>query len=1146
MTTFALLLPQAAHASTDTRPAPVSLPSGSGATQVRFVSYHGLRVTVPAIWPVIDLTRHPQTCVRLDRAALYLGSSGAQPDCPAHAVGRADTIWLKPTTAGRENLLASREVRVGTLPALAGASPVNHEKHARFVARSVDLEATWGASSGTVDRVLASVEGSPGPSAPTTKPTPPAAASTSGGPATAGTAAPAGTKGTAATKPGPVTAGTSTAAQSALVAGSTFTGMAFDACSAPSISTMTSWLASPYRSVGVYIGGAMRACGDGNLSASWVSQVHSKGWGLLPIYVGLQAPCVTQSGLSTISASQAGAQGRAGAADAVAKAKFFGLGPGTPIYFDMESYNAAVAGCSTTVLTFMSAWTSALHSLGYKSGAYGSSASLMVDMSRATGFVAPDNVWFAHWNGLQNTSDASSYPSFPNTRWSAHQRVHQYSGGFNQKWGGVSVNIDANWVDAAVAGSPVPVAYGTNVLGPGSNGFVFTGSMAYWRPEAPAGLKKMAYWTYSSGSTEGNGATWSPKLSPGVYDVQANIPLTGSTAKAPYTIRDAAGTTTRVLNQGSRKGYVSLGTHRVLAGRPISVHVGDNDATSTSTQIGVDAMAFRLVGTPPGLPVSVSATAGDARATVRWGAAAANGSPVTSYTVKATPGGATASVSGSATSLVLTGLTNGTAYRFTVTAASAVGSGAPSAPSAAVVPSSRTLPMAPSGVSAAPGSTQATVSWTAPASNGGSAITRYSVRVLNGVPSSQVGLPRTVATGATRLTVTGLANGTAYRFTVAAANATGTGPASAPSAPITPRTVPGAPRSVSAAPGSTQAALWWTAPASNGGAPITGYTVRVLNAGTNVQAGPLRPAVAGTTSVTIAGLVNGTRYAFQILARNAAGPGPYSALSSPATPITTAAVTRLSDFTRDGITDLVARDATGTLWLYPGNGSGGLLARRKMGSGWNTLTAIVTPGDVNGDGIADVIGRTSAGALWLYPGNAAGTLVTRRRIGSGWGGYTITSAANLNGAGSPDLLARDPSGNLWLYPLSGNAVFGRRTVVATGWGSKASILGPGDVSGDGKADVLARDAAGSLWLYRGNGSGAIGAGVLVGTGWPGGATGQQMTALVTHGNGDRAGGNDLVTRSSAGVLWLYPGNNAGGFGPPRVIGTGWQAMTYLG
>jgi hypothetical protein len=215
--------------------------------------------------------------------------------------------------------------------------------------------------------------------------------------------------------------------------------------------------------VGVYIGGSQRACGDGNLSAAWVAAVNAMGWRLIPTYVGPQAPCVNQSGLGTISASSPSAQGVANARDAVTQAMRFGMGPGTPIYYDMEAYNPS-AGCSNTVTSFISGWTSGLHALGYKSGAYGSTGSLMTDLSSrvgSSGFAAPDDVWFAHWNGAANTSDQGSYPGFPDAYWT-HQRVHQYSGNLSQSWGGVGVSIDADWVDGAVSGTPTTVAISKN------------------------------------------------------------------------------------------------------------------------------------------------------------------------------------------------------------------------------------------------------------------------------------------------------------------------------------------------------------------------------------------------------------------------------------------------------------------------------------------------------------------------------------------------------------------------------------------------------------------------------------------------------------------------------------------------------------
>src|SRR5450756_2019322 len=193
--------------------------------------------------------------------------------------------------------------------------------------------------------------------------------------------------------------------------------------------------------------------------------------------------------------------------------------------------------------------------------------------------------------------------------------------------------------------------------------------------------------------------------------------------------------------------------------------------------------------TVPAAPVNVTATAGDKSATVSWSAPADGGSPITSYTV--TPFiGATAQpptvVTGSppATSASVTGLADGTAYTFTVTAANGVGTGQASAASSPVTPVAPTAPAAPGGVTAVAGNQSAAVTWTAPA-NGGSLITMYTVTpYLAGVAQS----PTQVADSppATTATVTGLTNGGSYTFTVSASNVAGTGAASTPSAPVTP------------------------------------------------------------------------------------------------------------------------------------------------------------------------------------------------------------------------------------------------------------------------------------------------------------------------------------------------------------------------
>jgi hypothetical protein len=271
------------------------------------------------------------------------------------------------------------------------------------------------------------------------------------------------------------------------------------------------------------------------------------------------------------------------------------------------------------------------------------------------------------------------------------------------------------------------------------------------------------------------------------------------------------------------------------------------------------------------VPTAILATAGNAQATVAWTAPASNGgSPITGYTITSNPAGVNLSVPAPATSVTVTGLTNGTAYTFTVTASNAAGTSAASTPSNSVTPV--TVPGVPNGVSASAGDAQATVSWIAPASTGGSAISAYTITAAPGGQSVTVPAP------AGTTTIKGLTNGTTYSFTVSAINAAGAGPASKASNSVTPITVPGAPTTVAALPGSGEASVSWAAPASDGGSPITSYTVTSSPAGASVT-------VPGTaTSATLIGLSNGTAYTFTVVAKNAAGSSPASAASNSVVP----------------------------------------------------------------------------------------------------------------------------------------------------------------------------------------------------------------------------------------------------------------------
>jgi hypothetical protein len=232
-----------------------------------------------------------------------------------------------------------------------------------------------------------------------------------------------------------------------------FTGLGFDACAAPSRRSMAAWGSSPYRAIGVYIGGSNRACSQPNLSASWVGEQVDRGWHLIPTYVGLQAPTSSCISCAELNGAGAASQGAAAASDAVADARAIAIGPGSPIYFDMESYTRTGSATAAT-MTFLAAWTTRLHALGYTSGVYSSSASGIADLAArwGTGYTQPDDLWIANWNGARNTAD----PYVPARAWSDHQRIHQYRGGHNETYGGVTINIDSDYVEGATVGEALP------------------------------------------------------------------------------------------------------------------------------------------------------------------------------------------------------------------------------------------------------------------------------------------------------------------------------------------------------------------------------------------------------------------------------------------------------------------------------------------------------------------------------------------------------------------------------------------------------------------------------------------------------------------------------------------------------------------
>lgn len=223
----------------------------------------------------------------------------------------------------------------------------------------------------------------------------------------------------------------------------------FDTCTAPSLQTMRAWRHT-YSATAIYIGGVEMGCDYGNLSASWVQRVRQMGWSLIPVYVGLQAPCDSFS--QKIQPSHAAPEGTSSAEAAVLDARSFGIGQGAPIYFDMEAYNSGNKVCRDSVLSFLNQWTRQLHARGYVSGVYSSASSAAEDLGSATSIYGhplakPDSVWYALWDKRPNLA---GMPYLLNSWWNPGRRIKQYQGPHWVKLGGVKLNIDSDWVGGAV------------------------------------------------------------------------------------------------------------------------------------------------------------------------------------------------------------------------------------------------------------------------------------------------------------------------------------------------------------------------------------------------------------------------------------------------------------------------------------------------------------------------------------------------------------------------------------------------------------------------------------------------------------------------------------------------------------------------
>ena len=388
------------------------------------VTFEGVSLRVPASWPVVSFAADPSACPRLDVHAVYLGTPGPDPVCPAGLVGRSEAVMIGPIgrSGGGQRAAPSGQRGSAAGSAAAASQSVSRTITDQLPGAGVQVSISYRASRALADQIRSSIR----------------VIRTGRARSAAGASAGA-------------SARRASARASRAVQQSVFTGSGFDSCAAPSAGVMTKWLASSYRAAGIYIGGVNRACAQANLTPSWLTGIVSQGWHYFPIYPGLQSSCVLASGDATISTAHAAAEGKAAADDAAARAASLGIGRGTPLSFDMEAYGPA---CNSQVTTFLSAWDAELHVRGYSAGIYESFSNIGALISAAGSITEPDVIYYADWDGKATTMS----PYMPSNMWTNHARIHQYQGGHLETHGGATIDIDSDQLDVSLSGGTVPPA----------------------------------------------------------------------------------------------------------------------------------------------------------------------------------------------------------------------------------------------------------------------------------------------------------------------------------------------------------------------------------------------------------------------------------------------------------------------------------------------------------------------------------------------------------------------------------------------------------------------------------------------------------------------------------------------------------------
>lgn len=543
----------------------------------------------------------------------------------------------------------------------------------------------------------------------------------------------------------------------------------------------------------------------------------------------------------------------------------------------------------------------------------------------------------------------------------------------------------------------------------------------------------------------------------------------------------------------------------------------------------------------PSAPLEVAGTLnGTGSIALRWTRPGdSGGGEITGYRIEqstdtgATWTTATADTGSNALSGVVNGLTNGTAYVFRVTAKNSAGFGSASDRSHPVTPAvTVTVAGAPTGLTATGGDTQATLAFTAPASNGGASITAYGVQYSTDAGTTWLPSGADLATGSGTVrvssltsltpTVTGLTNGSAVIFRVRAVNSAGNGSYSSNSNSVTPAgavTVPGAPTTLAATQVGTGSAsagglrwdISWAAPGSNGGSAITGYTVERFD-GTNWVSVGTTGGSATTLAYTVPQALYGTSVQLRVRAANSVGSSANSttltqtAWNTPATP--------------SAPTSSVSGQTISLSWTAPTN-NGTAVVDYKVEVSTNA-----------GSTWADVTGSPFAGTSASLTGQSAGTYVFRVSARNAVG---LSSVSTSSSSVTVTASGTAPSGTPFMTGMNSSSFSGLQSAVFLAPGNSrvypkfrdgAVAAGPGV----GKFSPYSQSGLFGVLQSTGVSSASVD---LTGTNGANPVAGDTVLAVVVAGSATSApeSGWTLVERSSSTLVrevWRKTYSSTGG------------------